>query len=257
MFLFAWLVLRILAAAFLWKCLCNKHTCDCSSAPFLCQLSFPDFMQRHEHCVNVAYGFFVSVLAVEKGKSSRHNRSQQMSLCAFLPLCLSFVSAVCRWSSPAETEGGWIKQENESNVAQPFCHHADLLFFKDPGDIFVVVFQTPTATLFYIFHLSFHFCLAFHPTLWWPFRNLGLRAESSCFAFFHEATQIPRHSPTTQYKVSHLFGIQPWRKQHVNTCSCEKLLVSLLHTVNSVIMQCPLQRIWKKSFLLKRGRKGR
>lgn len=59
-----------------------------------------------------------------------------MSLYTFLPLSLSFVSAECRWSSPAETDGGRIKQENESNVAQPFCHHVNLHSFLRPWKYF-------------------------------------------------------------------------------------------------------------------------
>lgn len=119
-FVFLALVLILLVALLPWVCLCKEHTHDCSSALFLCQFSFPDFIQRHERCVHVVWGF-VWVLAAVRGQSSRHNRSQQMSLYPFLALFLSFVSAVCRWSSPTDTDGGWIKQENNSSVAQSFA----------------------------------------------------------------------------------------------------------------------------------------
>lgn len=143
-----------------WECLSIERRYNCSSALFFCQYSFPDFMQTHKHGVYLVWGF-VSVLAVVRGQSSRHNRSQQMSLYLFLPLFLSFVSAVRRWSSPAETDEGWIKQENESNVAQPFCHHIDLFSFLTPWRFcgcWCCFSSTSSNTA-----ILLHYCPAAHP----------------------------------------------------------------------------------------------
>lgn len=133
-------------------------------------------MQRHKHYACCA-GFCLSILTVVRGQSSRHHRSQQMSLYTFLPLSLSFVSAERRWSSPAETDRGRIKRENESNVAQPFCHHIDLHSFLRPWRYFCWwCLRSTNSNMAILYHF---YPPASHPALWWPFRDLGLHAGSS------------------------------------------------------------------------------
>lgn len=91
---------------------------------------------------------FVLVLAAVRGQSSRRNRSQQMSLYAFLPLLLPFTH-FCSYVGGAQkqTETALNKTRKRSQPGSVPRHSNDSLLFLRPWRYVVVaVSLAPTPT---------------------------------------------------------------------------------------------------------------